>query len=682
MKRILWALCLTLAILCFSCTVAYAADNPIKASIQIEPASLSKPGEVSVTISLSNTTSEAIAGPITLYDPDNNLVSDFGDGGSVKLDAGATYTTAEPLKWAVTQQQLNDGKIIYHIKYETYDATSKQNTVRTQFLRADVQFTGELVGLNVVRSISPANYIAVKDQEVVITYTLVNTGTTGLKDIVVKENSSISSKSQTIQTLAGGASENITFTIKMGTKTLTSNPTITYKASGSNAKKNYEGKIEKQTIEAGKVNFSTSLKPSANGVNMNETVDLVLKCVNKGNIDYTGLTVTDPNYGDLFLNFDSPAGETVELTKTITVLEDMSFAPVLKGVNASGIAINNDYEAFTVYAVDPAKALNLEFSATAESPELFSLPYDMKFTFKISNPSPSDAKELIITSVGSDAEVAEVEALPAGQTIEIERALSVQQAGRYQFMLSAKDAVGDTKQFTGDVMTFTMGTVTNAPTATPAITVVPPRLQTMPANIEMPAALVTTGSALQVALVIGIVLLVISGGLLAAALVIRFLAKKKSESAMDHLERAQKRNYIAEPEEAEEQPDKEAEKKETAVIEDDEIFSGAAEIPEDADMNELLKRIKEKTQTTPLASDKTPTDSETAAAETAAPEKAEESEAADAKPVVKKRSSERKPSFSRTEKTEAKSEDKADTESDASRRRRRSADEKNTSIDG
>lgn len=681
MKRILWALCLTLAILCFSCTVAYAADNPIKASIQIEPASLSKPGEAAVTISLSNTTSEAIAGAITLYDPDNNLVSEFGDGGSVKLDAGATYTTAEPLKWLVTQQQLNDGKIIYHIKYETYDSVSKQSTVRTQFLKADVQFTGELVGLNVVRSISPANYIAVKDQDVVITYTLVNTGTTGLKDIVIKENSSISSKSQTITTLAGGASDNVTFTIKMGTKTLTSKPTITYKASGSNTKKTYEGEIAKQTIEAGKVNFSTSLKPSENGVNVNETVELVLKCVNKGNIDYNGLTVSDPVYGDLFLNFDAPAGETVELTKKITVLEDMSFAPVLSGVNASGIAVNNVYDAFTVYAVDPAKALNLDFSATPESNEIFSLPYDMRFTFKITNTSPSDAKEIVITSVGSGNEVVAVDELLAGQSVELTRDLAVQQAGRYQFLLTAKDNVGDTKEFTGDVITFTLGTVTSAPTATPVITVVPPQLQTMPANIEMPSALVTTGSALRIALIVGIVLLVISGGLLAAALIIRFLAKKKSDNAMDHLERAQKRDYTSEPEA--EVDSASAEEAAKAKSEDDEVISAAAEPAAAEDVSDLLKRIKEKTQSNATASEKTPAEStESKPAEASEPAKAADTESAEQKPLAKKRSTERKNAFSRSEKPEKKEDEKADSDSDLTPRRRRSADEKNSTIDG
>ena len=88
--------------------MAQAETDPVDFTMEISPASLTEPGEVSVSLRVANTGSSDMLDPVSLYDPDGQLVASFGDGGSCLLSAGAFRTWKGV--WQVTQEQLDAGE--------------------------------------------------------------------------------------------------------------------------------------------------------------------------------------------------------------------------------------------------------------------------------------------------------------------------------------------------------------------------------------------------------------------------------------------------------------------------------------------------------------------------------------------------------------------------------------------
>ena len=121
--------------------------------------------------------------PISLYDPDGKLVTAFADGGSLpRLPAGESHTWQG--QYAVKQSQLDEGKLVYTLRYNTKDALGavvEQNLPAT----AIISFTGERVDLKVNRTITPE--VVRRGKEVTIIYDLVNQGNVKLTNIDIQE---------------------------------------------------------------------------------------------------------------------------------------------------------------------------------------------------------------------------------------------------------------------------------------------------------------------------------------------------------------------------------------------------------------------------------------------------------------------------------------------------------------
>ena len=129
-KRLCFAILagLVLAALCLS--AALAAD-PLKVSMELSASRFSAPETIAVSISVTNTGSCDLAGPVTLYDPDGRMVEAFG---TPTLAAGESRNwTGE---WTVTQSQLEAGKITFMIRYTVYSGLIDENGQNTQVRRA------------------------------------------------------------------------------------------------------------------------------------------------------------------------------------------------------------------------------------------------------------------------------------------------------------------------------------------------------------------------------------------------------------------------------------------------------------------------------------------------------------------------------------------------------------------
>ncbi|MBQ7657150.1 MAG: hypothetical protein IJS41_11670, partial [Clostridia bacterium] len=193
--------------------------------MKITPDQLSAPGEVSVSLNVSNSSGEDMISPVTLYDPDGSVVASFGDGGSYALKGGESRSWEG--KWNVTQQQLDAGKIAYEVRYHLEDDTGALAEFSRQ-ATAKVQFQGEHMNLTVNRVIDPP--VVRSGSQATVNYELINSGNVQLSDIRVQEN--ISKTAKTVKSLAPGDRTTVTFTSRIGNADLKSNATITYKAAG------------------------------------------------------------------------------------------------------------------------------------------------------------------------------------------------------------------------------------------------------------------------------------------------------------------------------------------------------------------------------------------------------------------------------------------------------------------
>ena len=264
-RRILLGLIVCLALCCLFGT-AMAAYDPLKVSMSLSQNKFTETQSITVSITVSNTGEGDMPGPVTLYYPNGNQVEEFG---SPTLTVGSSQSWSGT--WKVTQKQLEAGKITFKIKYSIYDDDGELLNKTKNFSKA-ITYTAESdtstsnpaagdsttttsstaagkVQVEINRTITPP--IASKGQEVSVVYDVVNAGEVDITNVTIKENSSISKTSGTIASIKAGERGSYTFTVKMGTKNLTSQPTITYKANG----KTQSTKKEKATIQYGEVNL-------------------------------------------------------------------------------------------------------------------------------------------------------------------------------------------------------------------------------------------------------------------------------------------------------------------------------------------------------------------------------------------------------------------------------------------
>ena len=109
----------------------------------------------------------------------------------------------------------------------------------------------------------------------------------------------------------------------MGKKDLTSGAKLTYTAEGSSKKLTYT--VDNQKITYGDSKLTAALASSAKGAVVNGTVTLTLTLNNKGNVDFSDIRVTDDTLGEVFSNQELKAGNSLTLTKDVTIQETAQY---------------------------------------------------------------------------------------------------------------------------------------------------------------------------------------------------------------------------------------------------------------------------------------------------------------------------------------------------------------------
>lgn len=516
-----------------------AESDPIEFTIQVSPESLTEPGEVKVSLRAANTGTADMIDPITLYDPAGKLVGSFGDGGSYLLAAGA-FRTWEGT-WNVTQDELDAGEFAYTLQYHLTGDDGELVEIKRQAV-GRVAFTGERVKLTVTRSISPE--VVRGGGTATVTYELYNSGNVDLKEIRVKEN--ISKTAQTVQKLAAGEKQTLTFTSKMGNADLTSSASITYKA--ANATKTYTEKMDEKTITRAKPDLKIELSSPSAGVNIGEAAKLVVTFTNAGNVAYSNVTVKDEKKGEILTNLSIPAGATVVEEKEFILMEPTTFKVTATLPDNTGETRTlNAANELTIGVFDPEKTLLLTLNLTCDQENIHQIPADVRFHLTVTNNSNIKADEISIYH--GDTFIYTIASLEPGASMTLTRDATVSQAGKFRFTARVKDTMQNNVSFDSNTLQIAYAQLTPAPTKVPVVTIAPPvRVTVAPVDetlTQMKDTLLTVASVLGVLFAAAFVLFI-------ASTVARIAKKARSKAAYDHLELAERRDYTEPAEEDDE----------------------------------------------------------------------------------------------------------------------------------
>ena len=94
---------------------AARSGRPVRVEMELGKEKLSGPETIDMTITVTNVSGDKLAGPVTLYDPDGNVVAEYSNE-----DFAAGETKEWTGKWTVTEEQLADGKVGFSVKYSDY----------------------------------------------------------------------------------------------------------------------------------------------------------------------------------------------------------------------------------------------------------------------------------------------------------------------------------------------------------------------------------------------------------------------------------------------------------------------------------------------------------------------------------------------------------------------------------
>ena len=519
---------LALMIFALAALPAQAADFPVSATLTLNPDAIAEPGTVTAQIQVTNISGADMTRPVSLYDPYGKLVSVFGKGGEATLKKDASTTVSAQVR--VSQEMLDQGQVTFTLHWQ--DDAGREVALPVV---GTIGYSGETAGLRVMRYFTPQ--VVRSGQTVRITYELTNTGETTINTVTVQEK--LVKKPQTIRSLAAGDTQKVEFSAKMGSEDLISGATITYRvSSGSPQEKTV---MDDLVIPVAVKNLSASLSLDRTSVDIGQNIVLTLTITNGGNITYSNVTATDKNLGTIFEGLEILPGATVTESKELTVTGPASYQLKLNLNDNTGMTNSYDTNTVSVSAFDPEKELLLTLLLTSDKESIVSAPEQVAMTLVVTNTSNVDCRNVSITHAG--VQIYTIPILAAGQSVTVKRDYMVSQAGQFRFKATTKDTVNNTVEFESNTLSLSVARQTPAPTPVPTPTIAP--LVTLEPvtwdNVSQPLRIMR-----NVLYTASWVL-----GIAAAAVLLLFListfvrAKKKhdSNSAYDHLDLAEKRDY-------------------------------------------------------------------------------------------------------------------------------------------
>lgn len=484
------------------------------------------PDTITVTIKATNTSDKDMPGPVTLYYPDGDMVLEFG---SPQLAAGQSQSWTGT--WDVTQGELERGKLTFGLRWYEYNDKGELGERGVNFSKSLIYIPTE-PSVEVNRIIAPS--MAREGQEVNVTYEIINTGTVNITNVTIRESSDVSATSGIIESVRAGERASHTFTVKMGKKDLTSNAAITYRVGNNTGTL----RVEDATIKKGEIKLTATLKADKKGGVAGDVVKLTLTLKNAGNADYQNVTVTDALLGEIAAGTSVPAGKTVTVEKEISITGSADYQFLVTGQDVSGASVQTATERVSVTEIDPAKAVLLSVSATADRDVVYALPGTVRIKVQVTNESAVEAKNVRVSTSG--VRLHTFDTIQPDETREFVRDVNISAPGQFRFDASVVDEIEQTQTFESNIIPIQYEMPTPKPTDAPIVTPPAPHYEELPTTDDMPAYVNTVQKIIAVVNHAALILAGICLALAAVGTVRRIQANKR---AKDHLERSSTRSY-------------------------------------------------------------------------------------------------------------------------------------------
>ncbi|MDO4483877.1 MAG: hypothetical protein Q4C54_05430 [Clostridia bacterium] len=528
MKRFFAGLLMIAALVCL-CAFASAADDPIKVEMEMSQSSFSGPKDITVSIKVTNVGDGDLPGPVTLYYPSGKMIEEFG---SPTLAVGASQHWSGTVN--VTKAMLESGKLTFQVRYSYCDDNGEITNKKKNFYKK-ISYTGEMTNVEINRVISPS--MAGKGQEVTITYEIVNAGPDELTNVTIKEDASISKKKGVVGKIVPGGKATYNFTVKMGTKDLKTEGTITYKVNG----KQKTVKKEAAIIKYGEVHLSATLTADRKGAQVGETVKLTLTMKNSGTEDLEQVKVTDPVLGEIATGLTIKAGEKQVSKKEITLNQNQEHRFTVDALLADGTPLEVATETVILTAVDPTQVIDLSVSAKADRDTVYMLPGTVKFTVAVTNNGEEAVKNVSVYAI--DTKLYTFPAIEPGETREFVRDVSVSMAGQYGFNARCKNALDETVRFESNTVYVGYAQPTPVPTEAPIITPPAPVYVDIPTEDDLPESYNTIEKALGIGKTVAMVIAGFSALIVLIGVAGRLVRRSAAAKAMDQLELSDHADY-------------------------------------------------------------------------------------------------------------------------------------------
>ncbi len=537
------------------------SGNPIETNIEISPSTLTNTGSVRVNISVSNVMDEGQTVSVTLYDPNNNVVPNFGSGGTANITAGSAMGYSG--SWTVTSAQLESGKIQYTVRYKFYNGAGEQVS-GSKPITGRITYQTAKPSVEIER-ILPASSIT-EGQTAQVTYIFTNTGTVEVNNIRV-EDPGINSEALTCQVLPVGESVELSHSFIMSDKPMTTEARLSYQYLDGSETKTSSTTCKAVTFEVAHVDVLVQLAANKMVVNAGDKVTLTCVITNRGDLAYSQLRITDENLGDLDSGISIDAGKSYTCTKEITVSESGAYLFTVLGVDSFGTPVEFKSNSLTIQipseaptgevlqtnAPSPlqnAEPVELAVVIDADREIIYEMPSEIIFTIKVTNAGLAETQNINLRTTGYYGKTVDtIDSLMPGETATIQRVFQASMGGQYQFAVTAKNGSGEEATFESNIIKVVYQSLaTPTPTAvpTPPPTIAPTPVITPEPTVATPFSggeeESTSFGGLLRYILIGIVVLMV-----AAIVLLVVLDRRKNAKGYGTMERATHRDYTRAP---------------------------------------------------------------------------------------------------------------------------------------
>ena len=529
---------LSLLLLFALCGSALAENVGVvpEVSVRLDQQRFNGPSSVGVTVTVTNPSTQDMAGACALYGPDGVRISDFGQP---TLKAGESVTWSGT--WQVTQAHLDAGQVLFALAYNVMGEDGVV-VLKQQRYGAPVVDAGAEAVLEVTRTITPST--ARNGQKVYVIYTMTNTGNADATSVTIQESSAIASSKASVGTIKPGETVTHIFTVTMAKKNLTSHATVTWKGGANGGSVS----VGDATIKYADVKLTASVAADKKGGNMGDVVKLTVTLKNTGKKDIGNITVSDPVLGTIFSGVTVKAGETLTLEKDLTITSTADHIFTVSGTDTSGAVVETATDFVSIIAVDPAQSVTLSVTAEVDSNTIYVMPGVVKFTVYITNTSSVEATGVTLTAGGmtlSNNTSGRGITLAPGETLPVTRDVQVSYPGTFRFEAHATGQLGETLTFQSNDVVVSYAPPTATPTMAPIATPRVPVTEPVPQHDSLPAVYDTAENVLDIGfkVLLGITGLCLT--LVVIGIIGRSLAAAKARNAKDNITRASSTDYTA-----------------------------------------------------------------------------------------------------------------------------------------